>query len=629
MSLRATLFLFLAAVGAYVLVIAGYLYLRVAPAADELRRTNEPALVLFTQLTARTTAIGGAVKDAHHLAEATPAERARLTASLRAQLGAIRDAGQIETFGAAPPHLLGALARAHDGVTRLENLLYELVALIELGRLEEARRAEPSLDSLERDIAATVTEAQRLGTQDLIHREREFAAAIRGAVRDVLVWIGAGLILIPLAVLLTRRRVALPLARIQSGLNTIAEGNLNVTVPVERDDEMGRLAAHFNEMTRVIRERAEEQGRFAATGELLAGVAHEVNNPLMAISALAENQLEDPAHPPEVRADLGLIVRHARRAGKLVSGLLRFVRPTEAAVRDFAPGPVVEAAVALVGFRLKVNEITLTVDVPEGLALVRGHRAKFEQVLVNLVGNAIDEVAAGVRPRRVHVNGRNDDGRVVLEVKDSGRGLAPEMRDRLFRPFVTTKGKRGNGLGLYISRAIMREMGGDLELRSGPGEGACFALWLPASAASAPSTATGEYAIPRIAPPAAALAGVRILIADDEDGLRGPLVRYLNRQGAAVLEARDGAEALEMIEAHQFDVVVADLRMPRLGGLELYQRLLEIRPALAERLLFLSGDLAELSESGGPAIPQERLLGKPIELAELRARIVAIAPPRG
>lgn len=629
MSLRATLFLFLAAVGAYVLVIAGYLYLRVAPAADELRRTNEPALVLFTQLTARTTAIGGAVKDAHHLAEATPVERARLTQGLRDQLGAIRHAGQIETFGAAPPHLLGALARAHDGVTRLENLLYELVALIELGRLEEARRAEPSLDSLERDIAATVTEAQRLGTEDLIGRERAFAAAIRGAVRDVLVWIGAGLVLIPLAVLLTRRRVAVPLARIQSGLNTIAEGNLNVTVPVERDDEMGRLAAHFNEMTRVIRERAEAQGRFAATGELLAGVAHEVNNPLMAISALAENQLEDPGHPPDVRTDLGLIVRHARRAGKLVSGLLRFVRPGEAAVRDFAPGPVVEAAIALVGFRLKVNEITLTVDLPEGLALVRGHRAKFEQVLVNLVANAIDEVATGVRPRRVHVGGRNDDGRVVLEVKDSGRGLAPEMRERLFRPFVTTKGKRGNGLGLYISRAIMREMGGDLELRSAPGEGACFALWLPASAASAPSTATGEYAIPSMAPPQAALAGVRVLIADDEDGLRGPLVRYLNRQGAAVLEARDGAEALDMIQAHQFDVVVADVRMPRLNGLELYQRLLDIRPALAERLLFLSGDLNELSESGGPAIPQERLLAKPIELAELRARIIAIAaPPR-
>jgi signal transduction histidine kinase len=627
-SLRATLFVFLAAVGAYVLVIAGYLYLRVAPAADELRRTNEPALVLFTQLTARTTAIGGAVKDAHHLAEATPAERARLTAGLRAQLGAIRNAGQIETFGAAPPHLLGALARAHDGVTRLENLLYELVALIELGRLEEARRAEPSLDSLEREIAATVTEAQRLGTEDLIEREREFAAATRGAVRDVLVWIGAGLVLIPLAVLLTRRRVALPLARIQSGLNTVAEGNLNVTVPVERDDEMGRLAAHFNEMTRVIRERAEEQGRFAATGELLAGVAHEVNNPLMAISALAENQLEDPAHPPEVRADLGLIVRHARRAGKLVSGLLRFVRPAEAAVRDFAPGPVVEAAVALVGFRLGVNEITLTVDLPPDLALVRGHRARFEQVLVNLLSNAIDEVAGGLRPRSVRIGGRNEGDRVVLEVKDSGRGLAPEMRDRLFRPFVTTKGKRGNGLGLYISRAIMREMGGDLELRSGPGEGACFALWLPASPERVPSTATGEFPVPSRATPPSPLTGVRILIADDEDGLRGPLVRYLNRQGAAVLEARDGAEALEMIATHEFDVVVADLRMPRVSGLELYQRLLEIQPALAERVLFLSGDLAELSESDGPVIPQERLLAKPIELAELRARIMAIAPPR-
>src|SRR6266705_1088073 len=140
--------------------------------------------------------------------------------------------------------------------------------------------------------------------------------------------LGLGALLVPLLVLVVRRRVWRPLHELEAGLAQVADGDLTVSVPVRRSDELGRLAEHFNAMTRVLRDRAEEQGRFAAAGELLAGVAHEVNNPLMAIAAHAENRLADPAFEGEQRSEMTQILRQARRATKLLRGLLRFVRAT-------------------------------------------------------------------------------------------------------------------------------------------------------------------------------------------------------------------------------------------------------------------------------------------------------------
>jgi CheY-like chemotaxis protein len=378
-------------------------------------------------------------------------------------------------------------------------------------------------------------------------------------------------------------------------------------------------------MTGVLRDRAEEQGRFAAAGELLAGVAHEVNNPLMAIATHAELRLADGDLSDEARVEMQSILRQARRAAKLLRGLLRFVRAGEKRAAHVNLNDVVRSAIDLVSYRFAVDEISIEGRLDPSLPPVHGDANRLEQVLVNLLSNALDSLRAVKPPRRLVVDSFVDDGRVCVAVTDNGPGVAPEIAARLFRPFATTKGRRGTGLGLYISRQLIREAAGDLGLDEGqaPGRGARFLLWLPA----APTVAIAVSAASAVAAPvpaaggAATLAGIRVLLVDDEDMIRRPMVRYLSRRGAEVLEAGDGLQALERLAGFDPHVILADLRMPKMDGAELYARLQAERPAMAERVLFLSGDITQLAGRGLAPVARERVLVKPVELAELEQRI--------
>jgi signal transduction histidine kinase len=433
--------------------------------------------------------------------------------------------------------------------------------------------------------------------------------------------VAAGMLLLPLVLLVVRRRVWTPLARLEEGLQRVSEGDLTAEVPVLQGDELGRVATHFNHMTRVLRDRAEEQGRFAAAGELLAGVAHEVNNPLMAIATHAELRLADTELSDEARVEMQSILRQARRASKLLRGLLRFVRAGEKRAAHVNLNDVVRSAIDLVSYRFAVDEISIEGRLDPNLPAVYGDANRLEQVVVNLLSNALDALRSVPPPRRLTVDSYAEDRRVCVAVTDNGPGVAAEITERLFRPFATTKGRRGTGLGLYISRQLVREAAGDLGLDAAPARGARFLLWLPAAPSVERATPEPPAADPAAPAARAALTGVRVLLVDDEEMIRRPIVRFLARRGAEVAEAGDGVQALERLAGFEPHVILADLRMPRMDGAELYTRLQAERPALAERVLFLSGDITQLAGRGLAPVARERVLVKPVELAELEQRI--------
>src|SRR2546422_1111694 len=168
---------------------------------------------------------------------------------------------------------------------------------------------------------------------------------------------------------------------------------------------------------------------------LLAGVAHEVNNPLMAIAAHAENRLADPAFEGEQRSEMTQILRQARRATKLLRGLLRFVRATEREVTNVNLNDVVRGGLHLLSHRFGVDEITVGGRLDANLPPVEGDAVKLEQVVVNLLANAIDGLRAVPPPRHLPVDTWVQDAQVSGAVGDNGRGVAPEIAQRLFRPF--------------------------------------------------------------------------------------------------------------------------------------------------------------------------------------------------
>ena len=618
LSLRVTLLAVALVAGLYAGALPVYLYFRISRPALALGAVTEAVAEAAEILARRDGALDHAVALVRRIVRSPtlPADSVRAAQRLL-EIG--EAPLPVQPDAPIPPDLRAALSHTDAAISRVAAALAVVIADLQAGRRPTTARLGV-IDDLDQVADDERTGVAGIARSDLLTRQRALRDAAYDVQRDTVVWLVTGGLLLTVLVSVVRRRVWRPLRELEAALAQVADGDLTVGVPVRGSDELGRLAAHFNAMTRVLSDRAEEQGRFAAAGELLAGVAHEVNNPLMAIAAHAENRLADPAFEGEQRSEMTQILRQARRATKLLRGLLRFVRATEREVTNVNLNDVVRGGLDLLSYRFGVDEITVGGRLDANLPPVEGDAVKLEQVVVNLLANAIDSLRAVPPPRHLTVDTWVQDAQVSVAVGDNGRGVAPEIAPRLFRPFATTKGRRGTGLGLYISRQIAREAGGDLALTSPPGFGARFVLSLPVGPVSPPATSP----VPAAAQPAVgSLAGLRVLIVEDEEAVRRPMVRYLTRRGAEVDEAADGVEGLARLRAQAANVILADLRMPRMGGVELYSQLEEERPELAARVLFLSGDVSQLAQPGNTPVPRERVLVKPVELAELERRIIA------
>ncbi len=368
-----------------------------------------------------------------------------------------------------------------------------------------------------------------------------------------------------------------------------------------------------------LQQRLYQSEKLSAIGGLVSGVAHELNNPLAGILGFAQLML---GREPESwkRKDIERIETNAHRCQRIVENLLAFARQARLSRRLANVNEVIESVLRLNEYQFHVDDVVVEREFDSRIPPVYLDVNRWQQVFVNLATNAHQAiVAAESIERRIRFETRLEDGQVRVRVCDTGPGIPSEARGRVFEPFFTTKDS-GTGLGLGICYGIVAEHGGRIELEPVDGTGACFRITLPLEARPQPTPGPDEASEPA---QSKAGSGLRILVIDDEENVRDVVARALQNHCYAVDLASNGTTALERIEGATYDAILTDVSMPGpYRGIGLYDKIVEDRPELRDRIVFLSGYLhddvllSQIEARGG------RFIEKPFNIHEL-ARVVA------
>jgi signal transduction histidine kinase len=354
--------------------------------------------------------------------------------------------------------------------------------------------------------------------------------------------------------------------------------------------------------------------KLAALGQTISGVAHELNNPLATILTWAERLAQRPS-AESVRRGIETILAESERAARIVRNLLTFARKRQTTRALVDLNQVVRETMSLRAYEQRVSNIAVSDALTSGLPQIFADPHQIQQVLLNLIINAEQAMLTangrGTLGLRSWYDGEHD--LVVLEITDDGPGVPEDLQPKIFDPFFTTKeiGK-GTGLGLTVAYAIVEEHGGRLRMESRPNGGAAFYVELPAGTSAAyprKLTAT-DLALEE-------LAGSTVLVVEDEPALAVAVSEALTDAGLVVDRASDGGEALSKVKTKTYDLVVCDLKMPRVGGIEFYRAIAAATPELARRVIFVTGDVAGTDAERFLAESGCRWLAKPFRLGDL------------
>ncbi len=362
------------------------------------------------------------------------------------------------------------------------------------------------------------------------------------------------------------------------------------------------------------RNRMVANSRLVAVGEMAAGVAHELNNPLTAVlgfSQLALKQTSDPV----LRRDLESIAQEAERAGHIVDNLLGFARSHSGRGDRFDAAASLQKVLDLREYECRVNNIEVVTYLDPDTPVTRADAHRMEQVFLNLIGNAIHAIGENASRGSITVGLVAIDGLIRISITDDGPGIPEEVLPHIFEQFYTTKpvGK-GTGLGLHICQEIVKDHGGEIRVESHSRRGTTFVVEIPVVEVEEP-----EEEVPARPQRPHSYSMLKVLAVDDEPMITDLLSRVLTGLGHEVDSASDGAEALRMINMSDYDAILLDVKMPGLGGPEVLRCIEGLRPELAERVLFITGDTVSPSTQAFFLEEDVDVLHKPFSLEELKA----------
>jgi signal transduction histidine kinase/CheY-like chemotaxis protein len=393
---------------------------------------------------------------------------------------------------------------------------------------------------------------------------------------------------------------------------------------------------------RLIQSKLLQTEKMAALGQLVSGIAHELNNPLTSIQGYAQLLVSRRSAPDRI-ADARRISQEAARAGRIVKNLLLFSREAKPERRAVNLNEVIERTVALRAYELKIENIAVDLFFDAALPRTLADAAQLQQAVLNLIINAEQAIQQGRGQGgghgRIRIRTRRLSGdRIGMEISDDGPGIPPEIVSRIFDPFFTTKPVGvGTGLGLSIVYGIVQEHGGEVGVESQPGRGATLTVELPALSAAAldfaeEAPAATPHAVAIVPAPRtvrAAFRPERILVVEDEPTVSQLIADVLSEEGHRVDTLLDSRKAFDRLKENPYDLVICDLKMPHLDGAGLYRELVRNGSPLQHKLLFVTGDtmsprtLEFLNSSGLPYLAKPFLVE---ELKEAVRRALAAAP---
>lgn len=378
--------------------------------------------------------------------------------------------------------------------------------------------------------------------------------------------------------------------------------------------------------TRAAEKQQLQKEKLAAMGEMMAGVAHELNNPLTAILGISD-LMRERAADDATRRQVEIVLKQARRAAGIVQNLLAFSRPSALASKPLRPEQVIKQVVDQQQASLRQKNVAIQLEVPEGLPSVDADPRLLQQVFVNLIVNAEQAISSRRDRGTLRIAVEASEGKIVFTFADDGPGISPENLAKIFDPFFTTKRPGGGtGLGLTICLAIVKEHGGTMEVQSTPEAGAEFRVILPAAKTETAAPAPADAPRAQASPPRAvsALQGRSVYVVDDEESIREIVQEGLSARGMTVEGASSSEEALPHLAAHTYDFVLCDFNLPGMNGDQFFERMQSNSGGAAPKFVFMSGALldpdtmARFSEKGAA------VLQKPFHMAGLAALLTEL-----
>ncbi|HVV01973.1 MAG TPA: hybrid sensor histidine kinase/response regulator [Verrucomicrobiae bacterium] len=431
------------------------------------------------------------------------------------------------------------------------------------------------------------------------------------------------------------RKVTQPLRALRDSAEAVGKGDFSCKVEVKSGDECGELAFVFNQMTENLKRSREQleqtvdtlkttqanliqSEKLSGIGEFVAGVAHELNNPLTSVMGFSELLGRAEVNPKNKR-HLEMIHKSALRCQKIVQSLLSFARRHAPERKLSNLNELVSNAVEFLSYQLRTSNIEVTTRLDPSMpgAMVDPHQ--LQQVFLNIINNARQAMEAHQSQGRIEITTEVCGQTARVTFTDNGPGISEQNLSKIFDPFFTTKevGK-GTGLGLSLCYGIVKEHGGSIQVRGKAGEGASFVIELPlpnGAASAAPAVASEPQSSEKNLPGQ----GKRILVIDDEEGILEILKETLSDSGYSVDTAPDGESALRRASQTSYDLALCDWKMPGLNGQQVYEKLQSSNPRLSERMIFITGDVINEKTRNFLDESKKVCLSKPFSLHEFRA----------